>query len=294
MSALTYVGLKVAVSGIRLLQPSPVSPKPDDVLHIPSRDNNRTIKAHVYRPNSSLEPSPVLLNFHGSGFVLPWHGSDEVFCRHITQKTKQLVLDIQYRLAPEHPFPAAVNDVQDALQDVLSHPDVYDIAHISLSGFSAGGNLALAILSSPSLPKVCIHAVLAFYPPVDLSLDPSEKVPPDPSGPNVIPASGARLFNACYIGKHDKKDPMVSPTFIDVARMPKNVLLVTCAYDSLASETERLAERVDKEGAESRYLVCKRMEGVGHAWDKSCKAGSEEEKRRDEAYDMAVHMLNRL
>jgi acetyl esterase/lipase len=290
MSTFTYIGLKAIVSTLRLLQPSPVSPKPDRILQIPSRENNRTIKAHVYLPSASSTPSPVLINLHGSGFVFPLHGSDDVFCRRIAKETNYSVLDIQYRLAPENPFPAALNDVEDVVKYVLSHLEEYDATRISISGFSAGGNLALALLSSCAVPPNIIHSLLAFYPPVDLSIEPGEKVQADPSGPNVIPAMVARLFNACYIGKHDKKDPLVSPAFMDVAKLPNNVLLVSCAYDTLALETERLAERVEHETL-GRNLVCKRIEGVSHAWDKSCKVGSEEEKKRDAIYAIAVEML---
>jgi acetyl esterase/lipase len=203
------------------------------------------------------------------------------------------VLDIQYRLPPEHPFPAALNDVEDAIKYVVSHPELYDTSSISLSGFSAGGNLALAVLSSTVIPSNTVNSVLAFYPPVDLSIEPGEKVQADPSGPNAIPAAGARLFNACYTEKENRTDPLVSPAFMDISRLPKKALLVTCAYDTLALETERLAERVQKEGQGKTDVVCERIDGVSHAWDKSCKAGSEGEKKREEAYALAVKLLNK-
>lgn len=291
MSTLSYLGLKTIVTGLRLLQPCPVSPHPDKVLQLPSRDDNRTIKAHVYQSDSPKAPSPVLLNFHGSGFVLPWHGSDDAFCRVIAQKTKYTVLDIQYRLAPENPFPAALNDVEDAIKYVLSHPETYDATRVSISGFSAGGNMALAVLSLAAIPPNTIHSIIVFYPPMDISIKPGDKVQADPSGPNVIPTAGAKLFNVCYTGKENRKDPLVSPAFMDISRLPKEVLLITCAYDTLALETERFAEKVQKEVGKEMVLVCKRIGGVSHAWDKSCKAGSEGEKKRDEAYNMAVNML---
>jgi len=295
MSHLTYPLLKAAATLIRLTQPSPATPIPSSILQIPSRDSVRTIKAHVYNSNTPTTPSPVFLNFHGSGFVIPFHGSDDVFCRRIANETKYTVLDIQYRLAPEHPFPAALHDVEDAIKYVLSQPEKYDSTRISISGFSAGGNLALAVLSSTAIPANSVYAVLAFYPPVDLSIEPGEKVQPDPEGKNTIPAMGARLFNACYFrgGEADTKDPLVSPAFMDVGRLPGKVLLVTCAYDTLALETERLGERVKMKGPEGRDLVCRRVEGVSHAWDKSCGVGSEEERKRDEVYGWAIDLLNR-
>jgi len=293
MFPLTYLSLKVMVSGVRLLRPCPVTPQPDEVLQIPSRESSRAIKAHVYRSDSPAAPSPVLLNFHGSGFVLPWHGSDDVFCRLISQQTKYTVLDIQYRLAPEHPFPDALHDVEDAIKYVVSHPELYDTGSIALSGFSAGGNLALAVLSSTAVPSNTISSILAFYPPMDLSVDPGLKPQADPSGPNVIPAAGAWLFNTCYADKNKRTDPLLSPAFLDISRLPKKVLLVTCAFDTLALEAERFAEKVEKEGEGKTDLVCKRIDGVSHAWDKSCKSGSEGEKKREEAYALALDVLNK-
>lgn len=292
MSLLTYIGKKILVTGIRLAAPGPGTPEPDEVRPILSRDTDRTIKAHIYKSSTSSAPSPVLLNFHGSGFVLPHHGSDDVFCRHIANKTKYTVFDIQYRLAPEHPFPAALNDVEDVIKYVLSHPKEFDASHVSLSGFSAGGNLVLGVLSTTDLPPKAINSVIAFYPVVDLSIEPGEKIQPDTSLPNVLPASVSRIFDACYIGNGDTKDPRVSPAFMNIAKLPLKVLLVTCACDTLALETERFGEKIKKEGGEGRNLVCKRIKKVGHGWDKSCKIGSEDEKKRDDAYDLAVDILN--
>lgn len=94
-------------------------PLPSHVRHIASRDAGRTIKVNVYQPAKSAKPSPVLVNLHGSGFILPAHGSDDLFCREISRETAYTVLDVQYRLAPENPFPAALNDAEDVINWVL-------------------------------------------------------------------------------------------------------------------------------------------------------------------------------
>ncbi|KAK1141012.1 hypothetical protein N8T08_009669 [Aspergillus melleus] len=84
-------------------------------------------------------PHPVLINLHGSGFVIPAHGSDDAFCRQVSQRTGYLVLDIKYRLSPEHPFPAPVDDVEDVVNWVKSQPNKFDLSRMAISGFSAGG-----------------------------------------------------------------------------------------------------------------------------------------------------------
>ncbi|KAL1625461.1 hypothetical protein SLS56_007355 [Neofusicoccum ribis] len=291
----TYLRLKATVSLMRFLmwlrRGSPATHQ-TSTLHIPSREPGRTIKAHVYQPPSAStsRPPPVLLNFHGSGFVLPMHGSDDEFCTLIARTTGHVVLDIQYRLAPEHPFPAAVHDAEDAIRWALDNPS-YDSARVSLSGFSAGANLALVAAAALAFPPAAFRALLAFYPPADLSVPPAAKRAPDPAG-RPIPPAMARLFDACYIPPGvDPRDPRISPCYADPERFPEEVVVLTGAQDSLAEEAERLAGRV--EGAGRSRVVRRRFEGCGHAWDKGAVEGSVQAKAKAEAYGMAVEALKR-
>ncbi|KAJ0420205.1 Alpha/Beta hydrolase protein [Aspergillus carlsbadensis] len=297
MSTLGYFYLKAIASIIRLVQPCPVtSLSYDEVLHIPSRDPSRTIKAHVYRPKNpenQQSAAPVLINFHGSGFILHWHGSDDHFCRRIADETNYTVLDIQYRLGPEYPFPAAPNDAEDVVKYTLSRPGEYDPARISLSGFSAGGNLALGVAVAGAFPKGVFRSLVLFYPPIDFTIDHGLKTAPDPSGA-PIPAAVARIFNQCYFGDQDTRHPLISPALANVNLLPENVLVITCACDSLAPEAESFAQRANNEiRPGSLHLVSKRIDGVNHAWDKSIEKDSEGERKRDEAYAMAIELLRR-
>ncbi|KAJ5668330.1 uncharacterized protein N7477_006900 [Penicillium maclennaniae] len=223
---------------------------PDEVRHIPSRDSGRSIKVHVYHAASTSGPSPVLLNFHGSGFLLRMHGSDHEFCRQISEQTKYTVLD-------------------DAIKYALGRPDEFDLSRLSLSGFSAGGNLALA--ASATLT------------------DAATKVAPDPKG-RVIPVPIARLFNRCYVPPtFDARDPRISPRFASLDRFPRRMLMITCEGDSLAPEGEELAEKLQHEG---HYVVSERMNGCNHAWDKRARAGTPQRQAKERAYKLAVEMLN--
>jgi acetyl esterase/lipase len=267
-----------------------ISANPDDVLQIKSRDAGRYLRAHIYRPPTALSPSPVLINFHGSGFLLPLHGSDDEFCRQVSQETEYTVLDVQYRLAPEHPFPAALNDVEDAVNWVLQQPDKFDLARVAISGFSAGGNLAI-VAASVLFPRGTFRSALAFYPPLDLYTDPGAKSPPDPAG-KPIPAPLSRLFDKCYVpSAYDARDPRISPCYAQPERFPDRVLLVTAAGDSLAGEAEALAAKIDK--LPGREVVCQRMQGCNHAWDKSAVPGTIQGNAKEKAYAMAVAMLMR-
>lgn len=295
-SILTYCYLKTLAVLLRSivalggrLSGRPV-PRPHEVRHVASRDPGRTIKIHVYRPvKPTAGPSPVLVNFHGSGFLLPLHGSDEEFCQVISKNTQYTVLDVQYRLAPEHPFPAALNDVEDAINYALGRSEEFDPTLISLSGFSAGANLVLAA-SATLFPPNTFRSLLAYYPALDLATDAALKVAPDPSG-RVIPIPVARLFNRCYVPPGvDKRDPRISPKYADLERFPHRLLMITAEGDSLALEAEEMASKLEE--LPGRHVVNERMAQCNHAWDKRTRAGTPQREARDRAYALAVDMLN--
>lgn len=198
------------------------------------------------------------------------HGTDSEFCRQISTDTDYTVLDASYALAPEYPFPAALEDVEAVILHVLQQPDIYDITTIALSGFSAGGNLALAASSNRRddcpIPKDSIHTVLAFYPPTDLATAPATKRAPDGSA-GTIPPPIASFLNSCYIPPElSASDPRLSVLHAPPENFPQNVLLVTCGKDNLALEAEELAEKL-KRRPQARVTV-KRYEDMGHGFDK--------------------------
>ncbi|KAI2786484.1 hypothetical protein POX_g08870 [Penicillium oxalicum] len=296
----TYCYLKVVATLLRTVVAlegffaNPPKPRPTAIRHIASRDAGRTIKIHVYRPSQATTgPSPVLINFHGSGFLLPMHGGDEEFCQLVRQQTQYTVLDVRYRLAPEHPFPAALNDVEDAINYVLGQEDEFDRSHIALSGFSAGGNLALAA-AAVLFPPNTFRALLAYYPVLDMATDAARKVPPNLGGKRpAIPVPVSRFFNRCYVLPGvDKRDPRISPKYAALDRFPTRMLIITAAADSLALEAEEIAQKI--QALPDRYVVSERMAGCIHAWDKRTKPRTPEREARDRAYALAVDVLNEV
>jgi len=293
-----YLRLKFLVSIFRLLfrlLASSPRPKPDSVLKIPSRDKYRIIRAHIYKPSTEYTenkvPYPVLLNFYGSGFVLPLHGGDDAFCRHIATATGYVVLDIEYRLGPEHPFPAPMNDAEDAIKYVLGRPDKYKTSCVSVSGFSSGGTLALI---APTLfPPDTFQSAIAFYPATDLARDPSLRKPP---GSNEEPRSSfwTPILREACLGEMDPRDPRISPIYADTLNYPASMLVVTGELDKLALEAEELAERVKAESiASGRNVILRRMKGCGHDFDKEDK-DDVCVRARDETYGLAVDMLKKV
>lgn len=290
---LAYLRLKIMALILRILVrlvEGTFTYNPDAVHNLPSRDPGRNIKVHIYRPLQKKDPGPgpVLINFHGSGFVIPAHGSDDAFCREISQRTNYTVLDVQYRLSPEHPFPAAVHDVEDVIKWVLQQPAIYDLTRVAVSGFSAGGNLAL-VAASTLFPKDTFRSVITFYPSTEGHNDPATLVAPEAGG-RTIPVSTMRLFARCYVqAEVDRRDPRLLPAFADPARFPKNVLVITAGYDILADEGERLATQLKKDP--KRNVVYQRMPRCNHCWDKKAVPGTREWEAKTLAYDLAVEML---
>lgn len=241
-SLFNYIRLKLIATIIRLLLPLVnyiPKPRPSKTFTIKSRTPNHVIKANIY--NSKLyppvpgKPHAVLLNWHGSGFMMPMHGQDEYFCKLVAGKTEYTVIDLNYRLAPEDPFPAGLEDVRDAIAYVLARPDIYDQSRIALSGFSAGAALLLGACGLPSPQEEdgkvvgnLVGKIVGVYPPADLSKKPGTKRAPE-GGEGTIPPWLARVFNDAYMPPGvNRQDPRVSPTYIEVESLPTNIFFVTC------------------------------------------------------------------
>lgn len=322
LTSLSYIYLKLLVTIARLLikltNPHP-TPNPDCIIQIPSRQKHRTITTHVYKPKASEgadSKHPVLINLYGSGLTIPLHGSDDEFCRLVSNNTKYVVLDVNYSLAPESPFPNALQDIEDVVIWIKEQPE-YD-GRISISGFSSGGTLALAAASSATTVSTASSAtaaaavdcqfksLIAFYPATDLYKDPALRKAL--GGKNRSPF-WTRIFRKAYIGAYDARDPRISPAYMtedDIARMPGFMLFVTGGEDCSAGEAEELAGRIRGGGTgmggsgedggdgecekRKREVIIRRMEGCGHAFDKK---GGVFGTAKDEVYGEAVRMLRR-
>ncbi|KAF2666120.1 alpha/beta-hydrolase [Microthyrium microscopicum] len=294
-SFLEYARLKTIFTTIRLLVNwSATPPKPDDSYSFRSRDGSRNIKVNVYRSKWSSSPKAVVLNFYGGGFVLTGHGSDDLFCRRIADQTIYTVLDASYALAPEYPFPAGLEDVEDMIQHVLLQPEEYDVQNIVLSGFSSGANLAVAAASNPDItttPKDTIRPVCAFYLPTKITISQLEKTAPDGSTAQIPPPISNASRAAYTLPGTDLADPRLSVLNAHPSNFPKDIFIATAEKDVLAFEGEELASKLRKAG---KRVVSERFNGVGHGWDKTKDEDSIDAKVRDKAYDMVIQFLSDL
>lgn len=276
----------------------PLLHPPDDVkrknLQIPSRDAGRSIDAWLYypddySPDSPASSLPVLINWHGSGYVNYALSLDHEYCHYLAQTNGMLVLDVDYRKAPENPYPAPIEDVEDVLAWVSEQQATMDVSRIALSGFSSGGVLAQAAASSlrANYPKLDIKAVVTIYSGSDLATESKAKTVPRPVKP--IPAWVLDIFFDSYLPPHvSRKDPRVSPLYADPNLFPERVIMVTCSGDILKPEMDVLADKLEGAGRQVQ-AVC--LEDMPHGFDKGCKPNTPEWENKEYTYKLVADSL---
>jgi acetyl esterase/lipase len=137
------------------------------------------------------------------------------------------------------------------------------------------------------------RAVLSFYGPTDMALETPDKTIADPSNwimRKIFPGFSHLCHKCLNPGVINPEDPRMSPLFADPHNFPENVLVITAAQCAFAIEGERLATNLEAAG---KYVKCRRMEGCAHGWDKEALRGTSQCKAKDDAYAMAVEMLQR-
>jgi acetyl esterase len=213
-------------------------------IGIPGR-HGHSIPARLYRAHLSAEPAPVVIFYHGGGWVIGDLDVYESLCAEIARTLNLDVLSIDYRLAPEHVFPAAAEDCLDATKWLAASPAEigHKVTGLVPSGDSAGGNLA-AVVSQQLHGKLPapILAQWLIYPGVDMAAE---------GGSLHEFADGYLLTNALmtwfqnhYLGKDaDPRDPLASPLHGDVAGQPPT-LVFTCGLDPLRDQGRAYAAKL--------------------------------------------------
>lgn len=207
------------------------------------------MKAAWVRPEWGHDPEQIILYCHGGGYTSGSLGYSRPLASKLSHVSGRETLCFEYRLAPEHPYPAAV---EDALKvwDHLMHQG-YGARDITVAGDSAGGNLALALLlrlkeEGRRLP----HRLVLMSPWTDMTASGAsytERRAQDPS----ITMEYIQAVRAAYAGPADWSDPMLSPLFGDLAGFPPTLIQVG-GNELLYSDSERLAQRMQAAGVPCR------------------------------------------
>jgi acetyl esterase len=236
----------------------PVSiPRVEDVA-ISGADTS--IPARVYGPDGA-RAHPVMLYFHGGGYVKGGVEESDAFCRNLAHVTRHTVVSIDYRLAPEHRFPAAHDDAVAAATWAANHAEEFGAAPgpIVVCGESAGGNLAaVTSLRLRSSPRIAIRHQILLQPVVDFALSfPSIAMSPTEC---LVPRDDLAWYYRTYLrGACDPKDPRVSPIYAaDLSGLPP-ALIIAAEYDTLRDEAQAYAQRLHAAGVAARYICAPGM-----------------------------------
>ncbi len=216
----------------------------------------------LYRPVSQ-RPLPALLYFFGGGWVLGSIDTADGVSRALANASGALVIVPGYRLAPEHPFPAAIDDCYAALRWVAGHADRIgaDPARLAVGGDSAGGNLAAAVTLLARADGPPLAGQLLVYPNTDQLADDEPAGGDDPFLFNRHSVAWYRQHYLCDPG--DAASPLASPLRAEsLAGLPP-ALVITAEYDPLRDQGEAYARRLVDEGVPAEL---RRYPGMAHGF----------------------------
>jgi acetyl esterase len=223
------------------------------------------LRARHYRAKPNGHPAPLIVYFHGGGFVTGDLDTHDSVCRFLCDGAEAHVLAVDYRLAPEHPFPAAVEDAHAALRWAQSHAELLgaDPKRIAVAGDSAGGNLSAVVSQLAAGDGGPVPALqLLIYPPVDRSKEwPSHTL----FDGFLLTNDDMRWYDKMYTGASPEAltDPRMSPLLAEDLSRLCPAIVVTAGFDPLRDEGEAYAAALEEAGT---HVIVKRLDGLLHGF----------------------------
>ncbi|UNI24708.1 hypothetical protein JDV02_010435 [Purpureocillium takamizusanense] len=286
----------------------------DDDAAVASEEHQQQQQKSSSSSSSPLRPLHV--EIHGGSFLGGLPESNAAFDARVAAETGAVVVSLSYRYAPEHVFPAAIDDIDAAIAWIAAHAARRwgaDPQLMTAGGFSAGGNLAVAATQQPDrqAPSATrVRGIVTFYAALDLRLAPDEK--PRPRGMPSASSDPLRvlvpLFDAYMAGArrakttmghrggdYDDGDARLNPVLARRETLPERMLLVVPAVDILYAEQMAFAERVngedEREGRrERRRVETMVVDGMFHGYLEVPDAIVEKEFK-DQAFTRGVAFL---
>ncbi|WP_337441798.1 alpha/beta hydrolase [Paenibacillus faecalis] len=249
-----------------------------DARNITGRNGEIPIRIYTPTVQNASDRLPVVVFFHGGGFFGGTLDVVENPCKAIAEKGPAVVVSVDYRLAPEHPYPAGLHDCFDAVKWTYEHADELgaDKTKLAVAGDSAGGNLAtVCSMMDRDLGTGMIQFQVLIYPTVnmagvntdDFEWKLEEYTIHDHQPYIMAGLEGMRqssdLLDAIYLqGREKPMHPYVSPLLADLKGMPK-ALVITAEYDFLRLEGEAYARKLQSSGVPVTLI---RYNGLDHAF----------------------------
>jgi acetyl esterase len=227
-----------------------LAPKPPEVAEIRLHVFPGPMAVRVYRPLKQ-ETLPALVYFHGGGWTIGDLDTHDVVCRQLALGAHCVVFSVDYRLAPENPFPAALDDCLAAMKHVIAQAAAFNIdpTRVAVGGDSAGGNLAAVV--ALEMPRSLAFQLL-IYPATDQRCDfPSHR---ENGEGYLLTREAIEFFRGCYLPNRDdwsewRASPLLAKSH---AGLPAAFIL-TAGYDPLVDEGRAYAEKLAAAGVELAY-----------------------------------------
>ncbi|HLX17925.1 MAG TPA: alpha/beta hydrolase [Bradyrhizobium sp.] len=236
--------------------PEPPELKSVESLAIPAPHGS--IPARVYTPKMLRQKNglaPALVFFHGGGWVIGDLDTHDVVCRKLADEGQLIVISVDYRLAPEHKFPAAVDDAIAATTWIADHAEKFgiDTARLLVGGDSAGGNLAAVVaISARDGSGPAIAGQVLIYPATDFALAHPSHGEPETS--ILLTHSVIRWFRDHYLnGAADIHDWRASPARAKTLIGLPPAYVLTAGADPLRDEGDEYARRLKEAGVAVTY-----------------------------------------
>ncbi|WP_194895026.1 alpha/beta hydrolase [Catenulispora pinisilvae] len=242
---------------------------------VPGPEGAPEVPVRIYRPvaDQDADPdavTPVVVFFHGGGFSICNIAVYDNFCRDLAHSTGATVVSVEYRLAPETPYPGGLNDAYAVTSWVSSHAAELrvDPARLAVAGDSSGGNFAAVVSlmardrAAQGSPSPAIALQLLIYPSVDIGENGYPSREENATG-FFLTAKHMAWFHEQYVQGADVADPYMSPINApDLSGLPR-ACIVTAEHDPLRDEGDAYAARLAAAGVAVEHLP---VEGMFHGF----------------------------
>jgi acetyl esterase len=240
-------------ASFRALWSPSITGNPGEVASVEDRTLDAgAVRVRVFTPDADGSMS-IMMYFHGGGYVKGGIVETDAFCRRLASTTGNVVVSVDYRLAPEHPYPAALDDAYHCSRWAYENAGALGGTKDSFSvcGESAGGNLAAVIcLLARSDEEIEIRRQILLQPVIDFTLSfPSIDMP---ASECLVPREDlAWYYEEYYEG--DTRDFRVSPIFADDLSGLPPALIITAEHDTLRDEGKAYADGLESSGVPTKY-----------------------------------------